>query len=161
MKAFSLFPSDLRYKLPSVSLRGFTLIELLVTVAIIGILSSVLLVNLQGFRLRTRDTERKKDLLQLQTALELYRADVGTYPTTANYPACNTALANGATVYMQKIPCDPSGSPTWGSAYQYTSTGNTYTLYACLENINDAERDTPTKQGGCASAQASYTVRSP
>ena len=51
----------------NLSEKGFTLIELLVTIAIIGVLSSVLLVNLSGFRVRTRDVQRKRDLRTLQT----------------------------------------------------------------------------------------------
>jgi prepilin-type N-terminal cleavage/methylation domain-containing protein len=133
--------------------NGFTLIELLVTIAIIGILSSVLLVNLSGFRERTRDVQRKRDLRTLQTALELYRADVSNYP--ANLPACGNPLANGGVTYLRKSPCDPLNKT---DKYIYNETGATYTLIACLENASDSEKDTP-KHNGCA--DASFTVTSP
>jgi prepilin-type N-terminal cleavage/methylation domain-containing protein len=125
--------------------RGFTLIELLVTIAIIGILSSILLVNLQGFRERTRDIQRKRDLHEIQTVLELYRSDVSSYP--AALPNCGSSLTNGSTVYMQKIPCDPLTN----NKYSYSLAGNVYTMTACLENINDSEKDATT-QGGCGIA---------
>lgn len=139
---------------------GFTLIELLVSVAIIGVLSAFLIVNLNGFRERSRDTQRKKNLLEIQSALELDHADAAAYPTTANFPNCGGSLTVGANVYMKKIPCDPLTGAAWGTSYIYASTGNTYTLSACLENANDSQKDAA-KVAGCATAQASFTVTSP
>jgi general secretion pathway protein G len=139
---------------------GFTLVELLVSVSIIGILSAFLIVNLNGFRARARDTERKKDMLEIQNALELYRADAGTYPTTAGFPNCGSSLTVGTNVYMKKILCDPLPGPAWGANYLYASSGSNYTITACLENANDAQKDAA-KVAGCASAQASMTLSSP
>lgn len=120
--------------------RGFTLIELLIVMAIIGILSSLMVVNLTGFRERTRDSQRKRDLLQIQTALELYRADVGSYPA-APLPACNSALVNGTATYMRRVPCDPRTATRYD--YQRATT-TTYVLSACLENANDVGENTRT-----------------
>ena len=61
--------------------RGFTLVELLVVIAIIGILSSIVLANLNGSRQAARDVKRISDVKQLQLALELYfDANSGKYP---------------------------------------------------------------------------------
>ncbi len=139
---------------------GFTLVELLVSIAIIGILSSIVIVNLSGFRERGRDTQRKSDLLQIQTALELYRADQAAYPATNAFPNCGASLSSGTSVYMQTLPCDPLPGATWGTRYFYSSTGNAYTLFACLENANDPKKDAVT-QNACSAAQASVTVRNP
>lgn len=133
--------------------RGFTLIELLVTIAIIGVLSSILFVNLQGFRERTRDAIRIKDVRTIQTALELYRTDAGTYPSPTAL-SCGASIGYGTAVYLQKLPCDPSTN----NKYSYAVSGGTYTLFACLENSNDSQRDAA-KQAACA--KASYTVTSP
>lgn len=127
---------------------GFTLVELLVVMMIIGVLFAILLVNFKGVKERTRDGQRKSDLRQIQSALELYRADQGAYPLTAVFPACGNPLAGGAgssvITYMQKIPCDALD----GILYEYSSTGGTtYSLVGCLENGNDAEIDKDASTG--------------
>lgn len=139
--------------------KGFTLIELLVTVAIIGILASAVMVNMAGIRQRARDVQRKKDVLQIQAGLEWYRTDIGAYHPSESYPACGQALINGTTTYITKMPCDPLPGAAWGTSYFYASTGNAYSLYTCLENANDPERDA-TKQTRCGAAGASFTVQS-
>jgi len=60
--------------------RGFTLIELLVVISIIAVLSALVMNNLRETRARTRDVKRVSDLLEVQKALELYRAHNGRYP---------------------------------------------------------------------------------
>ena len=62
--------------------KGFTLIELLVVISIIAVLSALVLNNLRETRARTRDVKRVSDLLEVQKALELYRAHNGRYPAS-------------------------------------------------------------------------------
>jgi general secretion pathway protein G len=52
--------------------NGFTLIELLVVISIIGLLSSIILVAMNGARMAARDSRRISDLHQIQIALQLY-----------------------------------------------------------------------------------------
>lgn len=136
--------------------NGFTLIELLIVIIIIGILSSLLLANFLGVRQRGRDSQRKSDLKQTQTALELYRADVRSYPTTASFPTCGNSLISGSSTYMQKIPCDPLDT---NAGYTYTSNGATYSIVSCLENTNDADKDATDTCS--ASDRVSFTVQNP
>lgn len=139
--------------------KGFTLIELLIVLAIVGTLTSVVMVNILGVRERGRDAERKTELKQLQTAFEWYRADNGTYPP-APLPACDTPLASGSTTYIQKVPCDPTSSGQ--QVYTYTTTGTTYILYACLENEKDQQRDKVNNAIYCTgTTNWSYTVTNP
>lgn len=150
------------YNLQSTT-RGFTLIELLVVIVIIGILSALITVNFIGIRQRGRDAQRKSDLIQIQSALELYRADNGSYPLT--FPVCPDQFAGtGATppIYMRKIPCDPL-QPASLVSYTYSSDGTTYTTYACLENNNDPQKDTGSDvKASCTNSNfASYTLLNP
>jgi len=63
------------------SQAGFTLIELLVVISIIGLMSSIILTQTVSVRKKSRDTSRKQNLRQLQTAIELFYEDNGRYPT--------------------------------------------------------------------------------
>jgi len=144
--------------------RGFTLIELLVVIVIIGILSALLMANFVGIRQRARDGQRKGDLRQIQSALELYRADVGNYPAKSgklNAVSCpnSGAFVNGNSTYMQKIPCDPSN----GTIYVYTvGSGNTtYSIFACLENGNDGQLDIPKTNCSGSTTLWKYTLQNP
>ncbi|MEI8327929.1 MAG: type II secretion system protein [Candidatus Taylorbacteria bacterium] len=68
-------------KLPKTSFnKGFTLIEMMVVVAIIGILSSIIVLSLTGAKGKARDARRVSDLGQLQLALELYFDRCNMYP---------------------------------------------------------------------------------
>ena len=138
--------------------HGFTLIELLVVIAIISVLAGLLVANFVGVRQRGRDAQRKSDLRQIQSALELYRSDNGNYSSTL--PSCGSAFTAGSATYMQKVPCDPLQDTN----YTFSSTGTAYTIYACLENTNDQDRDTVDGQAGdlCTSAGVvSYTLTNP
>jgi prepilin-type N-terminal cleavage/methylation domain-containing protein len=60
--------------------KGFTLIELLVVIAIISLLSSVVLAAVNDARDKAKARAFREELMQLVTALELYRADHNDYP---------------------------------------------------------------------------------
>jgi type II secretion system protein G len=107
--------------------KGFTLIELLVVIAIIGLLSTMAVVSLNTARGKSRDARRMSDIKQIQTALEMYNGDNGTYFTTATATLASGALGTPLANYMA-IPDDP-GSNT----YLYASDEDTYTLTFVLE----------------------------
>lgn len=142
--------------------KGFTLIELLVVIAIISVLAGLLVANFVGVRLRGRDAQRKSDLRQIQSALELYRSDNDNYPDTL--PSCGSALTAGPVTYMQKIPCDPLQKTNY--VYVALPGGCStdcilYTIYGCLENANDQDRDGTTQSGCSGSTNISYTLTNP
>ena len=156
--------SKLQFKIKNFR-NGFTLIELLVVIAIVGILAGFLMANFIGVRQRGRDGVRKSDLRQIQSALELFRSDKGCYPGPGcaalnPLPACGSAMASGGITYMQEIPCDPLGTAPF--VYSYTSAGGgaTYSLFSCLENTNDPQKDS-SNNAACTGASWSFTVANP
>lgn len=67
--------------------RGFTLVELLIVVAIIALLASIVLANLNKSREKANIANKQETLNSIRTALELYRIDdaknnggIGEYP---------------------------------------------------------------------------------
>lgn len=117
--------------------KGFTLIELLVVVAIIGLLSSVVLISLNSARSKARDAKRISDVNQIGKALEGY------YNDNASYPAALADLTSGSVIYVGTIPTAPTppDNPIGATdcddttnAYTYTQTGSGtgYTLTFCL-----------------------------
>lgn len=125
---------------------GFTLIELLVVMAILGILSTIGLNSFRVSQAKSRDARRKSDLGQIQRALEMYYNDKGTYPGSLAFGSELNDPSSSGTIYMKEIPQDPSGNP----GYCYVSTGNTYKIYAKLENSQDVAIGGPYSCGGCS-----------
>lgn len=144
--------------------KGFTLIELLVVLVIIGVLSALLTANFIGVRQRARDAQRKTDLRQIQSALEIYRADNGSYPSSDFFPACGLPFAEeGSVTYMEKVPCDPSTQVSYTYSSGGTPDGTSYSLIACLENGEDSQKDTilPDPNSCNQSTNFAYTLKNP
>ncbi len=125
--------------------KGFTLIELIVVISIIGVLSTLIINNLNDARARARDSKRKQELSGLKTALRLYYNDYQTYPAA---PAGNDDIlgcVDGVTVcggtgadfsttgavYMKQLP--------EFSYYSQDDNGDGFTLKTTLENPSDPD----------------------
>ena len=62
--------------------KGFTLIELMAVIVILGILATVVAVNVSPFLQRANLEKVRADISQIEKALELYKFNELTYPTT-------------------------------------------------------------------------------
>jgi general secretion pathway protein G len=110
--------------------HGFTLVELLVSMTIVAILTSLALVSIEGARKASRDSKRKTDLEQIRSALEICRADSGSYPAGTLISAQNITCGTPPITYIT-IPNDPIST---SYRYVYTrSTSSSYRLCARLE----------------------------
>ncbi len=80
---------------------GFTLIEILVVVAVIGVLTAVLLVNITSIRERAADTKKIQKLEQFMFALRMYYNDNKKYPETGG-PQNARNITGASSIYMKK-----------------------------------------------------------
>lgn len=143
--------------------KGFTLIELLTVIAIIGILTAFLTVSYIAVRQRARDTQRKSDLKQMQSALELYKADTDAYPPSSPsspFNPCGGPFTYNSIQYMSKVPCDSLNTTT--PYYYFQPSGTiTYVIVACAENTNDKDALTLAQANGLLPAGATLPICNP
>ncbi|MDP3696454.1 MAG: prepilin-type N-terminal cleavage/methylation domain-containing protein [Candidatus Taylorbacteria bacterium] len=98
--------------------RGFTLVELLVVIAIIGILATMILLQLGIARGRARDTKRVADMSQVRSVLELYYDEnSGHYPSQTDL----TMLQSGG--YLTRLPSDPLVGTNCGNDFSGAAVG--------------------------------------
>ena len=139
------------------SSKGFTLVELLVVIAIIGILATLLLLQLGVARQRARDAKRIADVNQTRTALELYFDDNGGYPQQATYAGLAGSVVPK---YLTLLPVDPLNAGSY--IYRYAYTGLTkYHLHAELEQWAQAlnsDSDINSAAGGWTGETVNGTV---
>lgn len=100
--------------------QGFTLIEIMVVVVIMGLLATLVAVNVLDNAEQAKRTKAKSDIKALESALELYKLDNGNYPTTQEgLKVLTQAPANGTRgAYIKSLPLDP-----WQKPYVYLSPG--------------------------------------
>ena len=103
---------------------GFTLLELLVVMVIIGLLAGLVAPRYFDQVGKSNTKIAKAQIDALGKALDQYRLDVGSYPTTEQgLAALNSRpqnLAKWAGPYLKKaVPADP-----WDARYVYKSPGD-------------------------------------
>jgi general secretion pathway protein G len=103
---------------------GFTLLEIIVVITIIAILAAYIAPKVAGRADDARISKVKNDIQVLESALELYRLDNFTYPTTeqglqALVTQPSDEVKNWkAGGYVKKLRKDP-----WGNEYHYAKPG--------------------------------------
>lgn len=98
---------------------GFTLVELMVVIVIVGLLATVVLINVLPSQDKAMATKARADIATLAQAMEMYRLDNFTYPSDLNAlvapPAGAQARSGG---YIKSLPTDP-----WKRPYQIAVPG--------------------------------------
>jgi len=103
---------------------GFTLIELLVVVVIIGLLASLVGPRLFGQIGKSNVSVTRAQIDSLGKALDQYRLDVGSYPSSQQGLQALVAKPDGVEKWQgpylaKQVPNDP-----WGRPYKYKAPGD-------------------------------------
>jgi prepilin-type N-terminal cleavage/methylation domain-containing protein len=114
--------------------NGFTLVELLVVIAILGVLVTIGLVSFRSSQARGRDAQRKSDLKQIASSLELYFSDYNKYPDALAFGA---EFTDGKTVYFKSLPKDPVSELSYLYRVVDSPSNQKFQLFAHLENNKD------------------------
>jgi general secretion pathway protein G len=106
--------------------HGFTLVELMVVIAILALLAAIVAINVIPFGEKAKTQKAKTDIAAIQQALELYKLQLNTYPSTTDglkaLVSPPSDLSDPSSYqrggYIKKLPDDP-----WGRPYLYSSPG--------------------------------------
>lgn len=93
--------------------EGFTLVEIMVVVAIIGLLTTFVVINVLPAQGAAERQKAQADIEVIDQALQLYRINNRRFPSTQEGLAA--LESSGA---LRRLPDDP-----WGNAYQYAQPG--------------------------------------
>ncbi len=105
---------------------GFTLIEVMVVVVILGILAAVVVPKIMDNPEKARITKAKQDIRAMESALDLYKLDNYSYPSTDQGLEALSSKPGGTPEpknykqggYVRKVPVDP-----WQNPYQFLNPG--------------------------------------
>ncbi|WP_207062853.1 type II secretion system major pseudopilin GspG [Motiliproteus sp. SC1-56] len=106
--------------------QGFTLLEIMVVIVILGLLVAVVAPNVLQNQDKAMVEKARADVALLEQALDLYKLDNFSYPTTdqglealVNKPQSGPEPKRyNSEGYIKRLPTDP-----WGNPYQYLQPG--------------------------------------
>ncbi|MEY4879219.1 MAG: type secretion system protein [Pseudomonadota bacterium] len=114
---------------------GFTLVELMVVIVIIGLLATVVMINVLPSQDRAMVEKARADIAVLEQAVELYRLEMLSFPPNENGLLALVSAPPGLARperyrtggYIRRLPEDP-----WGNPYVYLAPGrhSAYDIYS-------------------------------
>jgi general secretion pathway protein G len=93
--------------------NGFTLVELMVVIVIIGLLATVVVINVLPAQDTARLRKAQADIATLEQGVEMYRLNRMNYPTGSD--GLQALVTEG---FIKRLPDDP-----WGKPYRYAVPG--------------------------------------
>jgi len=114
--------------------KGFSIIEIIVVLAVIGLIGSIIFLQIESARTKARDAEREQEIRVVKDALAIYVVNAKLYPVYTGL-LTGADMVSGALIAsdaIRAIPLDPLNVGNY--RYSYSSTdGIVYTLTYYLE----------------------------
>ena len=123
--------------------RGFSLLELLVVLLLLGAFAGIFAPKIFGQAEKAKQKAAKLEIDQIGQALDLYKLEIGRYPTSQEGLAALMTAPSGASnwngPYLKRnaVPKDP-----WSNEYRYLSPGDQNRPYDIISLGTDG------KEGG-------------
>ena len=138
---------------------GITLVELLVVLLIITILATAFLMNYLAQIRKANDGRRRRDLYELQRAMEDYYNDHGCYPHGDDLLKLQHCRTNDFRPWLNKVPCDPANNKPYAILVEANDCPSWFAIYADMAYPRPNEA---CSQGCLVNGQNySYAVSSP
>jgi general secretion pathway protein G len=114
---------------------GFTLVELMVVIVIIGLLATVVMINVLPSQDRAMVEKARADIAALEQAVDTYRLEMLSFPRMGD--GLEALVSQPARLdrperyrsggYIRRLPLDP-----WGNPYHYVYPGRrrSYDVYS-------------------------------
>ncbi len=122
--------------------KGFSLIEVMVTLAIIGIVTSVVLPSYQKIQSRAKSMAVKSVARTVQLAVEGYRFDEGSYPKGTKVSVSKLVETLNSSGDLAQIPKNPYTGQLYSKddkegAIEYSKTNDGYSLKVYGKSSSD------------------------
>ena len=128
--------------------RGFSLLELLVVLLLLGAFAGIFAPKIFGQAEKAKQKAAKLEIDQIGQALDLYKLEIGRYPTgqegLQSLMVAPSGVSNWNGPYLKRnaVPKDP-----WNNEYKYVSPGDQNRPYDIISLGSDG------KEGGDGDAK--------
>lgn len=128
--------------------RGFSLLELLVVLLLLGAFAGIFAPKIFGQAEKAKQKAAKLEIDQIGQALDLYKLEIGRYPTSQeglqSLMVAPSGVSNWNGPYLKRnvVPKDP-----WSNEYKYVSPGDQNRPYDIISLGSDG------KEGGDGDAK--------
>lgn len=113
--------------------RGISLVELMVAISIIGATATIASAQIDDILPMARDAQRKANIRQVQTALNIYYDDhleypisVNNMPSVSDWSKIEKILEDPEAMYMPEVPQDPLNTNDY--VFKYWSDGQKFKI---------------------------------
>ena len=108
--------------------KGFTILEILVVLAVLAILIGIAVPRIKGMQEQANITKAKSELKTIQTAIESYYINKGSYPVSSMAITTDISKEKSIPQILSGVLVDPFSDKSADYAYQRSNSGEYYVI---------------------------------